>query len=49
MKASPEFAKRKITKSTKNLKRAVIAVQSFLFQLLFNKKKLTQSVFDLLV
>jgi hypothetical protein len=36
MKASPKFAKRKISKSTKNLERAVIAVQSFLFHLLFN-------------
>jgi hypothetical protein len=32
MKASPEFAERKIAKSTKNLERAVIAVQSFAFQ-----------------
>jgi hypothetical protein len=44
MKVSPKFAKRKITKSTKNLERAVIAVQSFLFQLLFNKYSKTQSV-----
>jgi hypothetical protein len=36
MKAPPEFAERKIAKSTKNLERAVIAVQSFLFQLLSN-------------
>jgi hypothetical protein len=34
MKASPEFAKRKIAKSTKNLERAVIVVRSLLFSML---------------